>query len=77
MMTKECFFHQTAVATEAKTQLAFLSEKRDCTYQNVIESCKRCMSTHFIFLSEGDRVTASGLVSGDNRSQYLHTLPHP
>lgn len=40
MMTKECFFHQTAVAVGAKMQLALLSEKRDYTDQNVIGSCK-------------------------------------
>lgn len=77
-MTKGCGFfpHQTAVVVGARMQLAFLSEKRDYTDQNVIGSCKWCMSTHFIFLSEGDCVTAAGLVSVNNGSQYLNTLQH-
>lgn len=58
-------------------QLAFLSEERDYTDQNVLGSCKWCMSTHFIFPSEGDCVTAAGHVSVNNRSQYLNTLQHP
>lgn len=80
IMTKRCWFffsYQTAVVVEARMQVTFLSEERDYTDQNVIGSCKWCMSTHFIFLSEGDCVTAAGLVSVNNRSQYLNTLQHP
>lgn len=71
------FPHQTAVDVGARMQLAFLSEKRDYTDQNVIGSCKWGMSTHFIFLSEEDCVTAAGLVSVNNRWQHWNTLQHP
>lgn len=77
-MTKGCWFFSPSDCRGCRSQdAACLSEKRDYTDQNVIGSCKWCMSTHFIFLSEGECVTAMGLVSVNSRSQYLNTLQHP
>lgn len=73
---RSVFFHQTVAAVGAKMQLAFLSEKRDYSDQNATGSCKWCMSTHLIVLSEGDCVTAAGLLLVNNGSRFLNTLHH-